>query len=181
MNHFSRILLRLIGTLALIQLLSCAYSNATATLGPASAHPPQVDDAMGVMWAKDPDGETYPEPGPGKTLADITVSLVQRRSTSARIIETRDEKEALTRAAKDRIAYLVAPRILQWGNFGSISSRLAGRVAVELRLLQVSTHQLVKTIRYEGNNNSVTLGSNVPEALLDENFADAVADLLRPP
>ena len=181
MSYISRVLLTLIGTLALVQLGGCAYSNATAMSGPAAAHPPQADDAIGVIWAKDPEGETYPEPGPGRTLGDITLSLVQRKFPSARIIETRDDNEALNRAAKNGVAYLVAPRILQWGNFGSISSRLAGRVAVELRLLQVSTHQLVKTIRYEGSNNSVTLGSNVPEALLDENFADAVADLLRRP
>ena len=99
----------------------------------------------------------------------------------AQLIETKEESQAIKLCASKGVQYLVSPKIIRWGNVETVESRFRDYVAVELRLILVPTKQLIKSIQYEGRNNSITLSSNIPEALLDENYEDAVLSLFENP
>ncbi len=168
-----------LGALTMAGLAGCAYSQTTRQLGPASANTPRPGEAIAVMLAEHaPAGpQTFTEPG--RILADLTLGVIREDFPSARLLDTANEIEALQRCRDQGVPYLVVPSINHWGNNTTLQSRFADSVSVDLRLLQVATKQMVRSIHYQGSNNSVTVGSNVPEALADENYRDAVKSLLR--
>lgn len=153
----------------------CAYSNVSSHAGPASYRVPEVGARIGVVVADDPDSA---DPGAGRVLSDLTVDAVQRRFPSCNIVEAAGEADAFKRAAKDGFAYLFFPKIERWGNSIGLQSGLREPVVIELRLMLVKTREQVRTVRFEGRNNSVTIGSRVPEALTDEDYPEAVQRLL---
>lgn len=100
-------------------------------------------------------------PDPERILADLILSVIQESFPSARLVETTKEDDALTRCRDQEVTYLVVPRIIHWGNNTTFQSRFADSVSVDLRLLQVATRELVKSIRYQSCNNSVTIASRL--------------------
>ena len=166
---------------SLVMIAGCSYSNLTSQVGPAAGTVPKKSDAICVMLAADPNVPASPYTEAGKLFSALTRDLIQRNFSSTQLLETKDESQAIKLCATQGGQYLVAPKIIHWGNAETVESRLLDYVAVELRLLLVPTKQLVKSIHYEGRNNSVTLSSTLPEALLDENYADAVLSLFQNP
>lgn len=170
-----------VACLLCLALGACAYSTTNSRPGPASGRVPQPGDAICVAVAKDPPGSQSASPEPGRSLSTLTLDIVKDRFPETKLVESNGETEAIKRCRDDGVRYLLVPAIIDWGNTGSLAARFTESVSVDLRLLFVPTKQVVTSVRYRGSNNSVTIGSHLPEALTDENYRDAVMALFQRP
>ena len=135
-------------------------------------------DTVAIMLPKDGSYNGTVYAGSGKMVAAKIKQATFGKVQASEIVETTNQKDAVTYCKDKGIRFLVQPSILHWEDRATNWSGMRDFIKIEVLLVNPRDSSTVNSIMFNASSSWWTLVNTPPEDMLDESFDVAIQKLL---